>query len=142
MKRFAAPQIGNRVEVTTDWSDMLTARVNRDTIRTLSGTVVRNNAWDERDTFNLYTATRGFPVSNIHLDRVVNLRYLDRDAPAVMEDAAAYVEQSDQQWTVEGSKGDNYVITVRRGQYSCTCKGFGYRHKCTHIETAKELARL
>ena len=37
-------------------------------------------------------------------------------------------------WTVKGSKGDEYKITERSGNYSCSCSGFRFRSKCRHIE--------
>lgn len=33
----------------------------------------------------------------------------------------------------------NYKVTYKRGSWNCTCKGFGFRRKCKHIEIAKEL---
>lgn len=42
-------------------------------------------------------------------------------------------------------KVGDYIVTYRAGEltsaegWHCTCKGFMYRHKCKHIEKAKEL---
>jgi hypothetical protein len=38
-------------------------------------------------------------------------------------------------WTVVGSKGNIYVIERIGAQYNCTCSGFQFRGKCSHIET-------
>lgn len=35
---------------------------------------------------------------------------------------------------VKGSNGKEYQITKVGNQYSCTCPGFMFRHKCKHIE--------
>lgn len=38
-------------------------------------------------------------------------------------------------YEVPGSKGDKYTVTVKpNGTKHCTCKGFGFRHHCKHIE--------
>lgn len=36
-------------------------------------------------------------------------------------------------WKVVGSKGDVYTVELVRGQYKCTCSGFKFHHKCSHI---------
>jgi len=37
------------------------------------------------------------------------------------------------QWTVNGSKGNTYLVIRQKGQYNCTCTGFTYRKSCRHI---------
>jgi hypothetical protein len=36
-------------------------------------------------------------------------------------------------WSVSGSKGDSYTVTLDDNQYSCTCSGFKFRGSCRHI---------
>ena len=38
--------------------------------------------------------------------------------------------------TVEGSKGQNYVVTITPTGRSCTCQGFAFRNKCKHLKIA------
>ncbi len=38
---------------------------------------------------------------------------------------------------IVGSKGDVYAVQFGRGGPSCTCAGFGFRRKCSHIDKAK-----
>ena len=42
----------------------------------------------------------------------------------------------DNQWVVDGSKGNRYVVEWNpySKSYSCNCKGFMFRKKCRHIE--------
>ena len=43
-------------------------------------------------------------------------------------------EQGEESWQVTGSKGSSYTVSIRQGQWSCSCPGFGWRRKCKHIE--------
>jgi hypothetical protein len=40
-------------------------------------------------------------------------------------------------WQVTGSKGSAYQVSVSSNRWSCTCAGFGFRRKCTHIDKIK-----
>ena len=37
-------------------------------------------------------------------------------------------------WTIQGSKGDTYVVTLEENVYNCTCSGFKFRGDCRHIK--------
>ena len=43
------------------------------------------------------------------------------------------VDEDYRQWTVKGSKGNEYLVIRQKGKYNCTCPGFTYRHNCRHI---------
>lgn len=45
---------------------------------------------------------------------------------------------SEAQYEIPGSKGLPYTVTLNRGQWNCSCPGFGFRRKCKHVELAKE----
>jgi len=40
-------------------------------------------------------------------------------------------------WQVTGSKGNSYQVSVSSNRWHCTCAGFGFRRKCTHIDQIK-----
>ena len=46
----------------------------------------------------------------------------------------------DNQWVVDGSKGNRYVVEWNPydKSYSCNCKGFMFRKKCRHISEILE----
>ena len=47
------------------------------------------------------------------------------------------VEQKDntvKTFTVKGSKGDSYTVTVSSSKMHCTCSGFQFRKSCKHIK--------
>ena len=43
-------------------------------------------------------------------------------------------QQGEASWQVTGSKGSNYTVSLRQGQWSCSCPGFGWRRRCKHVE--------
>ncbi len=43
------------------------------------------------------------------------------------------VDPDYRQWTIRGSKGNEYLVIRQKGQYNCTCPGFTYRKSCRHI---------
>jgi hypothetical protein len=40
-------------------------------------------------------------------------------------------------WTIQGSKGDKYIVKKDGNSYTCTCPGYTYRGECKHV---KEIA--
>ena len=38
-------------------------------------------------------------------------------------------------WNVKGSKGNEYIVTLSNGHYSCTCVGFIFHKICKHIKS-------
>ena len=47
--------------------------------------------------------------------------------------AAVKIDSDYKQWTVQGSKGNSYLVIRQKGQYNCTCPGYTYRKSCRHI---------
>ena len=47
--------------------------------------------------------------------------------------ATVKIDPEYRQWTVKGSKGNDYLVIRQKGQYNCTCPGFTYRKNCRHI---------
>ena len=39
-----------------------------------------------------------------------------------------------QAWTVAGSKGSEYTVSLELGTWSCSCSGFKFRNRCRHVE--------
>jgi len=48
------------------------------------------------------------------------------------------VELTFPSWTVDGSKGNTYIVELIGDKYHCNCAGYGFRGKCRHSEQIKE----
>lgn len=38
-------------------------------------------------------------------------------------------------WTIAGSKGNTYTVTLKGSTLSCSCPGYTYRRQCKHTES-------
>jgi hypothetical protein len=51
------------------------------------------------------------------------------------------VEKSNgQTWTVPGSKGAEYIVSLSEGRWSCNCPGHGFRGRCRHVDELRASA--
>jgi hypothetical protein len=55
--------------------------------------------------------------------------------PVQFRTALKEPEPEGRTWTVKGSKGDEYLVTELRGNFSCTCSGFRFRGDCKHVKS-------
>lgn len=44
------------------------------------------------------------------------------------------VKPQGQTWTVTGSKGSIYTVTLESGRWGCSCPGHGFRGRCRHVD--------
>ena len=93
----------------------------------------------------LYTDTRGqkWAISGQHWIEVPDDMTLDRVGEYMVVDDRFTPPQLAEVLTydVVGSKGNTYTVTNDRGNWTCTCPGFGFRRKCRHITEIKDASR-
>lgn len=41
-------------------------------------------------------------------------------------------------WQVQGSRGDNYSVSLDEGRWNCTCAGHQFRGRCRHVDEVKQ----
>lgn len=121
------PTIGSHVEVITEsininYFTMLDMPFVRNIIR---GVVVKNPNWLEADYFTVKTGNKDFPMSMVSSKRVKDIKIIQGST------------DDTKHFNVKGSKGDEYIVSLRGNHYSCTCVGFKFNNKCKHIEGIK-----
>ena len=84
--------------------------------------------WSAPGTVCLTTGDPLFPIRQINPHDIVSID----DEP--VEPPKAPVQ--DRVFTVSGSKGAVYTVTVGVRGNSCTCAGFGFRRACKHVNEA------
>lgn len=90
-----------------------------------TGTVMREK-WFDSDEIGLTTGNPEFPFRRINRDRIVEVNgaTVTYTKPVIEEKVTI---------TVQGSKGNTYVVTKEGSKKSCTCPGFSFRRTCKHI---------
>jgi hypothetical protein len=117
-------------------------------------TVRETTVWAEQSAINhiyflsddmskMYAYARGDTLEVKHFSRPIGIETRGRKfaaVPNVYGFKVAEIEDSSPSWTVVGSKGDVYTIRLVNNDYTCTCSGFKFRHKCSHIDKVKNEA--
>jgi hypothetical protein len=90
-----------------------------------TGTIVREK-WFDADEIGITAPGSGFSFRRIQRRRIV----------AVNEQTVDYtpIKSERVEITVQGSKGNTYVVTKENGKASCTCAGFQFRKTCKHSQ--------
>lgn len=91
-----------------------------------TGTIMREK-WFLPNEIGITTGDPKFPFRRINLERIVEVN------DAAVDFAPADVEER-QTKTVQGSKGQTYVVTKDHGKVYCSCPGFTFRKTCKHVQ--------
>ena len=90
-----------------------------------TGTIVREKFF-ATDEVGITTGDPRFPVRRIHRNRIVEVGGAKLDYTPVKSDRITK--------TVQGSKGNTYIVTAENGKATCTCQGFSFRKSCKHTQ--------
>lgn len=88
--------------------------------------VVVHEKWYGDDKIGLTTDVRGYPVRVLSKANIVEVMGAKVDYTPVKSEREVI--------TVQGSKGNTYIVTKESGKVTCSCPGFQYRKSCRHIE--------
>lgn len=86
------------------------------------GEVAPKPKWVSDDQFCLTTGDINFPFRVIDKDRIICGWHMPQ--PSTKRGPRVF-------------KVNQYVVTERDGHWGCSCIGFGYRKRCSHIEACK-----
>jgi len=102
---------------------------NQSEFLTYEGEIVANPKWVDYDAISISTDQHKFRVRVIPKDIIVDIDGLESKYVAPIS--------SERTFTVAGSKGNSYTVTVGSKGKNCTCIAFQYRKSCKHIAIAE-----
>ena len=102
-------------------------RENRYNTEEITGTILNDFKWLQPNQFVISNPCNPKGVSVVSLTHVIDLK------DSAGKTATVKIDPDYKQWTVKGSKGNDYLVIRQKGQYNCTCTGFTYRKSCRHI---------
>ena len=94
----------------------------------ITGDILNTIKWLKPDEIAVSNPAHPNKFSIIHKKNILWIKDLAGNKSTVKVSDPEY-----RQWTVKGSKGDEYLVIRQKGLYNCTCPGFTYRKNCRHI---------
>ena len=88
--------------------------------------IVVHEKWYGDDKIGLTTDMKHFPVRVLNRANIVEVMGAKVDYTPV--------KSTRETITVQGSKGNTYIVTKENGKASCTCPGYGFRKTCKHVQ--------
>ena len=88
--------------------------------------IVVHEKWYGDDKIGLTTDMKHFPVRVLNRANIVEVMGAKFDYTPV--------KSARETITVQGSKGNTYIVTKENGKATCTCPGYGFRKTCKHIQ--------
>ena len=131
--QFSIPEAGCRVAITFAFPSYVigTATVNKSTI---TGVVEKATKFTPPNFVRIATDFDSpVRVREIPLERITGIEYAD-GREAAKEKILGDVKT----WTVNGSRGNSYVVVRTIQRWSCTCPGFTFRKTCRHIKELQD----
>lgn len=128
---FVKPQPGQKISVTTKFTNPILASKEQYRYTTYIGTVEKDFKWLSNQEFVLSTPEDvDMPVRVLHLNYVSDLKMSNGEAFQTREVATRQVR------LVKGTKGDVYTVATENGKTTCSCSGFQFRGMCRHVKDA------
>lgn len=133
---YAVPAVGSQIEVEMGNPLPMSARFRgMPDSSVYRGVVLKPLNWIDPDDFCLSTDTPETPLRILDSKLIRAIRYIDGTEPVV-----AKVEEKPKVriWTIEGSKGNVYTVTLNSGKFTCNCVAGQFGRHCKHVDQAKK----
>ena len=95
----------------------------------ITGEILNNIKWLQPDQMAITNPAHPNGFSILHKKNILWIKDLQGHKATVKVSDPEY-----RQWTVKGSKGNDYLVIRQKGSYTCSCPGFTYRKNCRHIQ--------
>jgi len=93
----------------------------------ITGEILNTIKWLQPDEIAVANPNHPNGFSILHKKNILWIKDLQGHKSTVK------IDPDYKQWTVKGSKGNDYLVIRQKGQYNCNCTGFQYRKSCRHI---------
>jgi len=126
--QFSIPNLGCEIAITFTFPSYVigSAKVSKTTI---TGIVEKATKFTPPNFVRIVTDFDSpVRVREIPLERITNIEYKDGSIADKNK-----IQCETKTWTVQGSKGNRYVVVQEMNSWSCTCPGFQFRKSCRHI---------
>ena len=133
---FAIPEVGSQIEVEMGNPLPMSARFRgMPDSSVYRGFVLKPLNWIDPDDFCLSTNTPEVPIRILDSKLIRAIRYIDGTevAPAKVEEKPKV-----RVWTIDGSKGNVYTVTLNGGKFTCNCQAGQFGRYCKHVDQAKK----
>lgn len=94
----------------------------------ITGEILNSIKWLQPDEIAVTNPQHPNGFSIIHKKNILWIKDLQGHKSTVKLTDTDY-----RQWTVKGSKGNEYLVIRQKGSYTCSCPGYTYRRNCRHI---------
>lgn len=133
MSKFALPQVGDIITVTTRYRNTVLGQGEWNDTTYEKVCVAPSFAWTKPDSFCIPAENEPFITKRtISLKAVIDLIVHEGSAAQACTSGTKFVK-------VPGSKGQVYTVTVVNGfGTKCDCLGYTYRKTCKHLTTASD----
>lgn len=131
---FSRPPVGTKASVTVPYGNPNILTWQPETI-TFSGTIVANLPWAGADEICMTAGDGSQFIRRIKLARILDLKTVD---PTGEVTSITNTPPSDlvanREWSIRGSKGDIYVVTLSGSKWACSCPAGQHGRICKHIK--------
>lgn len=119
------PTVGSKIRIKVPYFQGPKMIPPRPDFSVYEGTVLSPYKWLTPEQFCLSNDDPDWPIRVINAGRILEMDIINGTAKSVNSDLVIT--------EVKGSKGDIYIVTRNKGNYTCTCQGFQWRKSCKHI---------
>lgn len=93
----------------------------------ITGEILNSIKWLKPDEIAISNPAHPNGFSILHKKNILWIR------DSLGKQTTVKIDPDYKQWTVKGSKGNEYLVIRQKGLYNCNCTGFQYRKSCRHI---------
>jgi hypothetical protein len=140
MKQYKVPTAGNTISVTTRYRNLYRySDAKYDEFTYSDVEVLPPFDWMKAGEFRVKDV-RKMGNGHVELDRIIAMNHVIVLSGEDVEELGDDVDLSSRLVPIQSARTDEiYSVTVERGVATkCTCKGFQFRGRCSHLKTALE----